>query len=499
MGERKKNVIRNFIWYLYGLTITSVLPFVIRTVMVRFIGIEYTGVNSLFVSILQIINFSDLGFDTVLSFYLYKILAEKDYKNAGIIVNYLRKIYRLVGAVTIAIGIVLIPFLHIFVKDNSYPSGLNIVFIFVIYILNSAIPYLLGGYSTVVFKADQRTDITTKIGITGSLIMYILQIVSICLYKNYYYYSLLLLLSPTILAVGSYCAYRKNYPDIICNGSVDNTFKKSFKSQMISVALSKMRTLSRNSLDSVAISSFLGLEVLAKYQNYYQIIIMALVVVNILHSAIAPSLGNSIALESIEKNYDILKKYTLLKNFVNSICCSCLMVLLQPFMKIWMGEQYLMEFDFVILLCIYFYGVSEADTGVLLRETTGMWNKGRYISVLETIANIVLNFLLVYIWGAKGVVLATIITVFVINIPLEFRAIFQSYFNISITRYMLLQFKNLIVTIVIVIIEFQMFFTEESLNIFELLIKGVFIVITALLLCGVLNIVEIINNIKEKA
>lgn len=48
MGERKKNVIRNFIWYLYGLTVTSVLPFVIRTVMVRFIGIEFTGVNSLF-------------------------------------------------------------------------------------------------------------------------------------------------------------------------------------------------------------------------------------------------------------------------------------------------------------------------------------------------------------------------------------------------------------------------------------------------------------------
>ena len=58
--ERTKKATKSFVWMFISLTIVSVVPFVIRTLMIRYLGEEYVGINSFFVSIVQIFSIGEL-------------------------------------------------------------------------------------------------------------------------------------------------------------------------------------------------------------------------------------------------------------------------------------------------------------------------------------------------------------------------------------------------------------------------------------------------------
>ena len=59
--KRTRNAVRNVIFggLLKGYQI--LVPFIMRTLLIRYLGMEYLGLNSLFTSILQILNLAELG------------------------------------------------------------------------------------------------------------------------------------------------------------------------------------------------------------------------------------------------------------------------------------------------------------------------------------------------------------------------------------------------------------------------------------------------------
>ena len=54
------------------------LPFIIRTIIIRELGVEYAGLSTLFASILQVLNMTELGFSSAVIFSLYKPMADGD-------------------------------------------------------------------------------------------------------------------------------------------------------------------------------------------------------------------------------------------------------------------------------------------------------------------------------------------------------------------------------------------------------------------------------------
>ena len=76
--ERTKNTGRNIV---YGTTLKLyqiVVPFLIRTSMIYCLGIQYVGISSLFVSILQVLNLMELGVGSAMVFSMYKPIAQDD-------------------------------------------------------------------------------------------------------------------------------------------------------------------------------------------------------------------------------------------------------------------------------------------------------------------------------------------------------------------------------------------------------------------------------------
>ena len=76
-----------------------------------------------------------------------------------------------------------------------------------------------------------------------------------------------------------------------------------------------------------------------------------------------------------------------------------------------------------------------------------MWWKLKSSYVVEALANLILNIVLGKVWGITGVVLATIITIFLFNYLQRNKILFKSYFkHQSLTEFYKQQFYYLLLT-----------------------------------------------------
>ena len=149
----------------------------------------------------------------------------------------------------------------------------------------------------------------------------------------------------------------------------------------------------------------------------------------VITSAINAGIGNSIAMENVNKNYHDLNKFNFIYMWFSGWCSICLMALYQPFMKLWVGEEMMLSNGFVILLVLYFYALKMGDIRSCYVEGTGMFWEGRYRAIAETVSNIVLNWTLVKLWGLYGIVTATLLSILIFNFGYGSQIIFHYYFK----------------------------------------------------------------------
>jgi len=76
--DKIHNARRNIIWGMLNHIVTMLCPFILRTVMIGTIGIEYLGISGLFSSILQVLSLADLGFGGAIVYSMYKPIADDD-------------------------------------------------------------------------------------------------------------------------------------------------------------------------------------------------------------------------------------------------------------------------------------------------------------------------------------------------------------------------------------------------------------------------------------
>ena len=86
---------------------------------------------------------------------------------------------------------------------------------------------------------------------------------------------------------------------------------------------SKIGGVIYDSADTVVISSFLGLTVLAVYQNYYYILNAISGFIVVIFSACTAGIGNSIVVETKEKNFNDLNKFTFIICWIAGVCSCC--------------------------------------------------------------------------------------------------------------------------------------------------------------------------------
>ena len=433
--SRTKNAAKNIFFGFINKIIVLFFPFIIRAIIIKKLGSEYLGLNSLFTSILSVLNLAELGFSSAIVYSMYKPIAEKDSKTICALMNIYKKIYRIIGIIIIIIGIILLPFIKVFIKGD-YPSNINIYILYLIYLINTGITYFLFAYKSALLTAHQRSDITSNVQTITYILQYSLQIIIIIILKDYYLFALIQILTTILNNLLVMIITKRKYPDYVCNGKINNKIKKDLKKRVTGLMINRICQTTRNSLDSICISAFLGLNLIAIYTNYYSIMHAILGVMSIITTSITAGVGNSIVTESEEKNYKDMNKINFIYMWLAGFCTICLACLYQPFMKLWMGTKYMFSYSIVLLMCIYFYSLAMGSIRGIYSDAKGLWYENRHRAIAESITNILLNIVLAKYFGIYGIICATLISLLIINFGYGSQIIFKYYFvNQKISDY----------------------------------------------------------------
>lgn len=405
-----------------------ILPFTMRTLMIRVMGVQYLGINSLFSSILHVLNLAELGVGSAMVFGMYKAIAIDDEQSICALMGLYRKYYRIIGLAVAVMGLAFVPVLPHMVS-GEIPDDLNM---YVLYLMNlgaTVLSYWLFAYRNSLLQAFQRNDLISWISIGTLFVQYTVQFLTLYMYKNYYLYVFVILAIQVLNNVVTAIVTSKVYPQYKPYGTVTEAERKDINQKVRDIFTGKIGHVILKSSDTIVISSFLGLKVLALYQNYYFLLTAVSNTLEIVLSAIIAGVGNSLLTETKEKNYRDFEKFTFLLLWIAGVCSCCFLGMYQPFMKLWVGEDLMLEFGLVICFAAYFFVYTLNRLLNVYKDAAGIWHNDRMRPLVKAIINLSLNLLWVQKWGLYGVLGSTIVALGIVGLPWIIRNLFTLLFD----------------------------------------------------------------------
>lgn len=395
---------KNIVSALIDKIVSLILSFISRKLFILYIGIAYLGINGLFANILTILSLADLGLGTAMNISLYKPLAENDTDKLAGLLGYYKKLYRLIAAGVLVIGIGLLPFLPYLVNLNSDIPHLEVYY--VLLVLENAVSYLFV-YKSAIIRADQKSYLVNKVDILTNVGCVILQIISIMILHSYLVYLLISIARVMVHNVVLSVIADKRYRFINNTIALNQDEKKSIFSNVSSMFLYKVAYTLINGTDNILMSVLCGTVYVGLYSNYYTLTGSIESFVALVFSALTASVGNLVATAKEDKRYETFKTIQLVSFWSCAYISIGLFFLMQDFMQLLFGKELLLdELTVIAIVLNTFFSISMRPIWTF-REGTGMYRKIRYIMLGTAILNVLLSVILGKLIGISGIIFAT--------------------------------------------------------------------------------------------
>ena len=407
--SRIRNSAKNLSFAVIGQLIVAVFTFLERKVFINFLSLDYLGINGLYSSILTVLSLADLGIGSAIIYSLYSPLADDDQEQIASLIRLFRKAYFIIGTTVLAIGLALIPFLHLIVKSELSRSELYIYYI--LFLVNTVISYFYS-YKTSLIEADQKKYIITSVTTGVQIVLYVLQLSEIMVFRNFYAYLILAIVMNWVkYAILSHKA-DKMYP-ILKKKEVkplDREVTLNIKRNIKALFMHKIGSVVVNSTDNILTSALISLATVGLYSNYLMVFNGLSTSMWMFYAAIVASIGNLCASESRSQIFDSFRNLNIATFIVHAVCTTVLFVCMEPFISYCFGSNLCLGQETVTLLCLSFYIYGMRKGIGTYREAMGLYWFDRYKPLAESAVNLIASIILGKLWGLNGIILGTIIS-----------------------------------------------------------------------------------------
>lgn len=492
--SRTNNSIKNTKYAIIGQGVGITLNFISRSVFISVLGTEYLGLNGLFSNILSMLSLAELGIGTAITYSLYEPLAKNDLFKIKALMNLFKNAYRLISIFIFIVGLLLIPFLDYFVEDG-YHLNENIILIYLLFLINSSISYLLS-YKRTLIIADQKKYLDTINRYTVLTILTLCQIGSLIITKNYLLFLIIQILFSIFENISISIIVNRIYPYIRTKEKVflDERVKKEIQKNTVAMMAHKIGGILVNGTDNLIISKYLGLFAVGIYSNYLLIFNALNSLISQIFSSITASVGNLNATSDEKKSYEVFEIIYFMNFWIFSICSVCLMAVLNPFISIWIGEQYLLNKFTILILILNFYINGMRNSVNVFKNTYGLFWNDRYKSLIEAALNIIFSIILIQHYGITGVFIGTLISALLTNLWIEPYILFKYGFKLSPIKY----FKKYLAYILITFLMAVIINWSVSMIIIDSIIILIFISLFIFIIVNILFFIIFWNDKKLK-
>ena len=181
-------------------------------------------------------------------------------------------------------------------------------------------------------------------------------------------------------------------------------------SRVYAMSLYRICNIVGTSTDNLIISANISVIAVGLYDNYYMIIQVIQKLLTGVFQAFTSSLGNFYVLESKGRNEFLFRALNLANSWLIAFCSVCFAVLLQPFIQLCFGSEYLLDDTVVIIIVINFATNFMQNVVRIYRDASGLFVRGKYRAVLAAVMNLIISIILVKKIGLAGVFLGSIIS-----------------------------------------------------------------------------------------
>ncbi|UAK16381.1 lipopolysaccharide biosynthesis protein [Sporolactobacillus terrae] len=428
--SRTSNSIKNSSIAAVTQIVTMIMTFGMQTVFIKTLGATFLGLNGLFSNLLSILSFAELGIGSAITFSLYKPLARGSEKEVAARMNFFKKTYDTIGALILIIGLVLTPFLSIFVKDGQDVSHIHLYF--VLFLLNTVVSYFFS-YKRTLLIADQMGYLSTLNIFYFKIAQTIIQVIILIVLRNFVLY-LLIQIAFTLasnIRISIICdrmfPYLKKYKKERISAETLNRIKID----TIGMVGAKIGGISVNNTNNLLISSFVGLVTVGVYSSYIMVIGGVTIIIRQAMDAITASIGNLIAENDNEKAEKVFNRHFFLNFSITYFSAILLFNLFNPFVTLWLGEKYVFPIYIVTMLVLNFYIEQMRMTPISFTYTYGLFIQNGKKSIVEAIVNlgVCLVFLMVFKLGVLGVLVGTTVVHLLVNIWYEPYLVYRKGFG----------------------------------------------------------------------
>lgn len=445
--DKTRNASKNIVFGIILKVYHIIVPFLMRTAMIYLLGVQYVGLDGLFASILSVLNLAELGVGSAMIYSMYKPIAEDDSKTICALMRLYKIYYRIIGLIVLCGGLILCPYIPKLISGDV-PDGLNV---YVLYLLNLAatvLSYWLFAYKSCLLQAHQRSDVISKITLIAHTVRYLLQLVFLFAFKNYYYYLIVALVTQLLINIFTAVVADRLFPQYKAVGVLPKPVKDGINRKIKDLFTAKIGAVIVDSVDTIVISAFLGLSILGIYQNYFYIVTALTGIINIVMTSCMAGIGNSLVTENENKVFGDFKTFNFIISWIAGFCTAALLVLYQPFMNLWVGSENMFDFGAVICFSAYFC-IKQFNTLLnVYKDAAGIWHKDRYRPLVTALSNLAMNLIMVQFWGIYGVLLSTIISMLFIGMPWIINNLFTELFS----KNKMLEFLKQIFAYILVIV-----------------------------------------------
>jgi len=410
--------------------------FVSRVVFTHTLSQEYVGINGLFNDILNVLALSELGVGTAITFALYKPVAEGDIGRQKSLMRMYRNFYRAVALIVLALGLLLVPFLGYLFKDQ--PQVEHLTLIYLMYLANSVLSYTFV-YKRTLVDAHQLSYIGVLYQTASWFIQSVLQIAVLLFTRNFILYISVMMVCTVVHNLCISAKADRMYPYLRDREAerLPVEERKDIFRNIRAMFMHKTGTVIVNSTDNLLLSALVGIRSVSCYTNYYLVIGSVRQVLNQIFSGITASVGNLGVESDSGRVKRIFEAAFFLDQWVFGMAAVCLYQVLNPFVELCFGKQFVFSTDITLVLCLNFYLTGMRQATLAFRDSLGVFWYDRYKSPVEAAVNLVVSLALGSRLGTIGVFIGTTVSIVTTSLWVEPYMLYRHRLKSSCTSYFL--------------------------------------------------------------
>jgi len=404
--ELKLNIITGVAYQVF----IVVINLISKNLIQKKLGVEFMGLQAVFSNICDLIMLAFSGMGVGILYSLYRPIEERNLLQVRKVYTYYSKIYRSFAGISLIAGIVLTVALPVIVDETVFNE--RVIFAYFLYLISMLIynRYILLHYVLIAFHKRYMVCLISGVFETIALILEIIVVNATGRYENFLW---CLFWKNAVISFVLYFYLKKKHSEIFAKQEceeLDEGEKKEIRVNIKDLLSCKAGSILIHNTDSILISSIINTVTTGCYSNYYFVSSGVLGLIGSFFESIISKIGSLAVTKTKDEFFKNFWKVSLITVWLTGFSVSCYYLLIQDFVKLWIGEVSILSSEIVMIVTLNLYMESMKQVGGVYRKSVGLFHKFDRVVMIRGILNIVLSIVLGKIWGLFGILAATAIS-----------------------------------------------------------------------------------------